>query len=252
MLWCCDFEMKLRYPNHMRPIKPKSRKPLTPSKKHLTTSKVPKAGIGECALLKAVTVTKTGAFMDCGLERDLLVPVSQQLSPITEGQSYVVHIFLDPQQNVIGSTKLHNFLDERAKDMAPGEKVELMIVNDSELGYKAVINGTHLGLLYKGEVFRSLHPGDKATGFIKAIRDDRKIDLSLQRQDQQSRDELTDRILAFLEANGGSSTLTDYSPPDAISKQYGVSKGNYKKALGKLYKQRKISLAKDEISLIPK
>jgi len=188
--------------------------------------------------------------MDCGLERDLLVPVSQQLSPITEGQSYVVYIFLDPQQNVIGSTKLHNFLDERAKDMAPGERVELLIVNDSELGYKAVINGTHLGLLYKGEVFRSLRPGDKTTGFIKAIRDDRKIDLSLQTQDQQSREELTDRILAFLEANGGTSTLTDYSPPDAISKQYGVSKGNYKKALGKLYKQRKISLAKDKITLI--
>jgi predicted RNA-binding protein (virulence factor B family) len=200
--------------------------------------------------MKAVTVTKTAAFMDCGLERDLLVPVSQQLTPIEADQSYVVYVFLDPQKNVIGSTKLHKFLDERAKDMAAGEQVDLLIVNETDLGYKAVINGTHLGLLYKGEVFRELRPGDNTRGFIKAIRDDRKIDLSLQRQNQASREELSDRILAFLESNGGSSSLTDYSPPAAIYKQYGVSKGNYKKALGKLYKQRRISLAEDKITLL--
>jgi predicted RNA-binding protein (virulence factor B family) len=210
----------------------------------------PKAQVGECALLKAVTITKAGAFMDCGLERDLLVPVSQLLSPMLEGQSYVVYLFLDPQQNIIGSTKLHNFLDERAKNMAPDQKVDLLIVNETELGYKAVVNGTHLGLLYKDEVFRSLRPGDKTSGYIKAIRDDRKIDLSLQKQDQASRDELTDRILTFLEASGGTSSLTDYSPPDEIYKQYGVSKGNYKKALGKLYKQRLITVEKDKITLV--
>jgi len=210
----------------------------------------PKAHLGECALLEAVTVTKTGAFMDCGLERDLLVPVSQQLGSMVEGQSYVVYLFLDPQKQVIGSTKLHNFLDERAKNMAAGEQVDLMVVNETQLGYKAIINGTHLGLLYKDEVFRTLKPGDKTVGYIKSIRPDRKIDLCLQRQNQQSRDDLTDRILAFLEANGGTSALTDYSPPDAIYKQYGVSKGNYKKALGKLYKLRRISLAKDKITLL--
>jgi len=227
----------------MRPRKPKRR--------HSGPGKgKPKAQLGECALLKAVTVTKTGAFMDCGLERDLLVPISQQLTPMVEGQSYVVYLFLDPQKNVIGSTKLHNFLDERAKNMAPGEQVDLLIVSESELGFKAVVNGTHLGLLYKDEVFRPLRPGVKTKGYIKAIRDDRKIDLCLQKNDQQAREELTDRILAFLEANGGYSTLTDYSPPEAIYKQYGVSKGNYKKALGKLYKQRRISLSKDRISLL--
>lgn len=233
----------------MRPSKPKRRKPAHGGHKPKGRSK-PKAQIGECALLKAVTVTKTGAFMDCGLERDLLVPISQQLTPMVEGQSYVVYVFLDPNQNVIGSTKLHNFLDERAKNMAPGEQVDLLIVNESELGFKAVINGTHLGLLYKGEVFRPLRPGMKTKGFIKAIRDDRKIDLTLQKQNQQTRDELTERILAFLKANGGTSTLTDYSPPEAIYKQYGVSKGNYKKALGKLYKQRLISLEKDRVTLL--
>lgn len=212
------------------------------------TQEKPKAG--ECAFLKAVTVTKTGAFMDRGEEKDLLVPISQQLTPIVEGRSYVVYQYLDPQQKIIGSTKLHNFLDERAKDMAPGEEVDLLIVGETGLGYKAVVNGTHLGLLYKGEVFKTLRPGDKTKGYIKAIRGDRKIDLALQRQTRKSREDLADRILAFLKANDGTSTLTDYSPPEAIYKQYGVSKGNYKKALGALYKQRLISVSKDKIMLL--
>ena len=210
----------------------------------------PFAQVGECAFLKAITVTRAGAFMDCGLERDLLVPVSQQLSPMKEGNSYVVYLFLDPKQQIIGSTKLHNFLDERAKNMTPGEQVDLLIVNQSDMGYKAVINGTHLGLLYKGEVFQPLKPGDKTKGYIKVIRDDRKIDLSMQQHNQQTRNDLTDRILTFLKANSGTSNLTDYSPPDVIYKQYRVSKGNYKKALGKLYKQRLISVSKDKITLL--
>lgn len=210
----------------------------------------PKAQVGECALLRAVTVTRTGAFMDCGLERDLLVPVSQQLTPMVEGRSYVVYLYLDPKQNVIGTTKLHKFLDEYAGNLKPGEAVDLLIVSESELGYKAVVNGSHLGLLYKGEVFRPLRPGDKTAGFIKAIRDDGKIDLCLQKQNRQARDELSERIVAFLESSGGVSTLTDYSAPELIYEQFGVSKKNYKKALGRLYKERRISLAKDRITLL--
>jgi hypothetical protein len=188
--------------------------------------------------------------MDAGLERDLLVPVSQQLKPMKAGHAYVVYLYLDPKQQLIGSTKLYRFLDERAKDMAAGQKVDLLIVGETDIGYKAVVNGTHLGLLYKDEVFSKLKPGDRTAGYIKAIREDRKIDLSLQRQTRQAREELTERILAFLAASGGSSTLTDYSPPEDIYKQYGVSKGNYKKALGKLYKTRKISISKDKITIL--
>ena len=209
-----------------------------------------KARVGECALLKAVTVTRTGAFMDCGLERDLLVPVSQQLTPMVEGRSYVVYLYLDPKQQVIGTTKLHKFLDEHAGNLKPGEAVDLLIVSESGMGYKAVVNGTHLGLLYKGEVFRPLRPGDKTPGFVKAIRDDGKIDLCLQKQNRQARDELSERIIAFLEASGGVSTLTDYSAPELIYAQFGVSKKNYKKALGRLYKERRISLAKDRVTLL--
>jgi predicted RNA-binding protein (virulence factor B family) len=234
---------KVRYPDRMHTSKPKTAA-------STAKQKTPKAQVGECALLKAITVTKAGAFMDCGLERDLLVPVSQQLTPIKEGGHYMVYLFLDPAEQIIGSTKLHNFLDERAKNMAPGEEVDLLIVGPTDLGYKAVINGTHLGLLYMGEVFQTLKPGDRTKGFIKAVRDDRKIDLSLQQHNQKSRDELSNRILEFLKAHGGTSTLTDYSPPDAIYKQYRVSKGSYKKALGKLYKERLITMTKDKVTLV--
>jgi predicted RNA-binding protein (virulence factor B family) len=205
---------------------------------------------GECALLKAVTVTKAGAFMAWKDDQDLLVPISQQVSPMAEGRSYVVYLYLDPQQQVIGSSKLYKFFDERAKNMAPGDEVDLLIVGSTDLGFKALINGTHLGLLYQDEVFQTLLPGDEVRGYIKAIRDDNKIDLGMRRQNQQSRDELTDRILNFLEKNSGTSTLTDYSPPDAIYKQYRVSKGNYKKALGALYKKRLISVSKEKIMLL--
>jgi len=218
--------------------------------KAVSGGELPAIRAGECALLKAVTVTRSGAFMACGLERDLLVPVSQQLTPMVKGRYYVVYAYLDPQNNLIGSTKLHKFLDEHANGLKPGEAVDLMIVGESDLGYKAVVNGTHLGLLYKGEVFTTLKPGDRTRGFIKAVRDDRKIDLCLQKQDRQTRDELSDRIIAFLESSGGVSTLTDYSPPELIYQQFGVSKKNYKKALGKLYKERRISLAKDRVTLL--
>lgn len=206
--------------------------------------------IGDCALLKAVTVTRSGAFMDAGLERDLLVPVSQQLTPMVKGRHYVVYVYLDPHNNIIGSTKLHKFLNEQADGLKVGEAVDLMIVSESEMGYKAVVNGTHLGLIYRGEVFTELKPGDRTRGFIKTIRDDRKIDLALQKHNQRTRDELSDRIIAFLIENGGVSTLTDYSPPELIYQQFGVSKKNYKKALGSLYKERRIQVEKDRVTLL--
>lgn len=208
-----------------------------------------KAVAGDCVFLETVTVTKTGAFMARGEESDLLVPVSQQLTPMVEGQSYVVYLYLDPDQRLIGSTKLHKFLDERARNMAPGQAVDLLIVNQSELGYKAVIDGTHLGLIYKDEVFQPLRAGDRTRGYIKTIRADNKIDLSLQRHSNEARSELEERILEHLESSGGSSSITDYSPPEMIYRQYKVSKKNYKRAIGALYKQRLISVSKEKITL---
>jgi predicted RNA-binding protein (virulence factor B family) len=211
----------------------------------------PIAQVGECALLRAVNITRAGAFMEWAPGKDLLVPISQQIAPMQKGKSYVVFIHEDPRKRTIGSSKLHNFLDEEATPLKIREKVDLMIVSETDLGYKAVINGSHLGLLFKSEVFQKLKPGDKTIGYIKAIREDRKINLALQLHTKNAQEELADRILAYLKENEGVSTLTDYSPPEAIYEQFGVSKGNYKKALGVLYKKRRISLAKDKIALLP-
>jgi predicted RNA-binding protein (virulence factor B family) len=217
----------------------------------VATCTTPTGQVGECVLLKAVHVTRAGAFMNWGIEKDLLVPISQQQTPMQENRSYVVYLLLDPQQRIIGSSKLHHYLEEHAESMAPGDELELLIVGKTDLGYKAVINGTHLGLLFKSEVLQPLRAGHTTRGYIKNIREDGKISLSLQSHNNKSRKELSARILAFLEAHGGVSTLTDYSPPEAIYKQYGVSKGNYKKALGALYKQRLIRVTKDKVTLLP-
>jgi len=211
----------------------------------------PNAQAGECALLRAVNITRAGVFMEWREGQDLLIPVSQQLAPMRKGQSYVVYLLLDPEGRMIGSTKLHRHLAEEATPLKLREKVDLMIVSETDLGYKAVINNTHLGLLFKSEVFQKFKPGDKTTGYIKSIREDRKINLSLKLHERSAQQDLADRILAYLKENEGVSALTDYSPPEAIYRQFGVSKGNYKKALGLLYKKRRISVGKDRITLLP-
>lgn len=208
------------------------------------------AQAGECTLLRAVNITRAGAFMEWLPGQDLLVPISQLLSPMQKGKFYVVYLLLDPQQRIIGSTKLHRYLAEDAAPLKLREQVKLMIVSETDLGYKAVINGTHLGLLFKNEVFQKFQPGDRTTGYIKAIRKDRKINLGLQLPQRSAQEDLCDRILAFLKEHDGVSTITDYSPPEEIYQQFAVSKGNYKKALGVLYKKRRISVAKDKITLL--
>lgn len=205
---------------------------------------------GECALLQAVNITRAGVFMAWREGRDLLIPVSQQQAPMRKGQSYVVYVMMDPDGKMIGSTKLHRYLSEDATPLKLREKVDLMIVGETDLGYKAVINNTHLGVLFKNEVFRTFKPGDTTTGYIKSIREDRRINLALELHERNSQDELADRIVRFLEDHNGESTLTDYSPPEAIYKQFGVSKGKYKKALGRLYKKRLITVDKDKITLM--
>ena len=205
---------------------------------------------GECALLRAVNVTRAGTFMAWREEQDLLEPISQQQTPMKKGQSYVVYVLKDTDGKMIGSTKLHRYLSEDATPLKPREKVGLMIVGKTPLGYKAIINDTHLGLLFKEEVFKPFEPGDRTVGYIKSIREDRKINLTLELHERSAQDVLADRIMEHLKASGGVSALTDYSPPQAIYKQFGVSKGKYKKALGRLYKKRLITVEKDKIALI--
>ena len=217
----------------------------------IATTEKPYVMVGECAYLKVVDVNQAGAFLDWGLPKDLLVPYSEQISPLKIGQSYTVLVYLDENTNRIAATqKLDTYLSEEAQYFKPEQAVDLLIFGKTELGYKAVINNTHIGLIYKNEVFQTLIHGEKLKGFIKTIREDRKIDLCLQLPGKDARDDLNTRILEHLKKNDGVSTLTDKSSPEDIYQCFAVSKKNYKKAIGKLYKKRLILIEEDKITLV--
>jgi len=217
----------------------------------LATTETPFVMVGECAYLKVVDVNQAGAFMDWGLPKDLLVPYGEQISPLKIGQSYTVLAYLDENTNRIAATqKLDSRLSEEAQYFKPGQAVDLLIFGKTELGYKAVIDNTHIGLIYRNEVFQTLTHGEKLKGFIKAIREDRKIDLCLQLPGKDAREDLKTRILNHLKKNDGESTLTDKSSPEDIYQCFAVSKKNYKKAIGTLYKKRLIRIEEDKIKLL--
>jgi uncharacterized protein len=219
----------------------------------IATTLTPKAMVGQCAFLEVKECNAVGAFLDWGLPKDLLVPFNEQHKPMEAGRSYVVNLFLDEHTSrITASSRLSLHLEERASGFKLQQAVDLIICGRSDLGFKAVIDHTHLGLVFRDDAPRTLLYGEKLSGYIKDIRDDRKIGLSLKPLVNNSviRDELTEIILAHLQENNGSSTLTDKSEPEEIFHQYRVSKGNYKNALSKLYKERKILIAKDKITLV--
>jgi predicted RNA-binding protein (virulence factor B family) len=217
----------------------------------IATTQTPLAQVDECAFLKVVSVNNVGAFLDWGIDKDILVPYSEQDFPMAEGVSYVVFVYFDDETGrVAASTRLRDFLFEEGKNFDPKQEVDLLICGRSDMGYKAVINGSHLGLIFKDEVFKPLRIGQRTKGFIKRVREDNKIDLCFQFHDDGARNDLAEQIIDDLEAHGGISTLTDKSSAQEISKRFNVSKNVYKKALGALYKQKRILLDKSKITLI--
>lgn len=217
----------------------------------IATTEQPLAQVDECAYLKVVDVNKVGAFLDMGLMKDLFVPYAEQETPMKVGESYVVHVYLDEHSGrIMASSKLDKFLIEESHYHKEGQAVDLLVYAESELGYKAVIGSTYQGLLFKNEVFQTLNIGDKLKGFIKEVRSDKKINLSLQLASEKTRGSLANQILHFIKEQGGTSALTDKSPPEAIYQQFKVSKKSYKKALGALYKRKLILIGKDKVSLV--
>ena len=217
----------------------------------IATTLQPRAQVGECAYLKVVSTNHYGAFLDWGLPKDLLVPFSEQQQKLQEGYSYTVFLFVDTEtQRIAASTRLEDWLALDANHFKPRQAVELLIYGKSDLGFKAVVDGTHLGQLYTNEVFRPLHYGERLKGYIKQLRPDGRIDLMLQLPSHIERDQLSEAIVEHLQKNGGVTQLTDQSPPDDIYQVFGVSKSNYKKALGKLYRERLITIDKHQITLL--
>lgn len=219
----------------------------------IATTETPLVQVGECACLEVVDTARPGAFLDWGLPKDLLVPLSEQEARMQKGEKYVVYTHLDERtESIIATSRLSKYLSELGHYFTVGQRVDLLIYGRSELGYKAVINHTHLGQLYENETFQALKVGDKVEAYIKLVRDDMKIDLSLQ-EPGKSRlvtDDLIANIVEHLRANGGSSEFSDKTPPELIYKEFQVSKAQFKRALGQLYKQKIIKLEPGKTSLL--
>ncbi len=221
--------------------------------KLLATTKRPYAIVGDFALLKVVSITPVGAFLDWGLKKDLLVPFSEQKEEMAEGRSYIVYVYRDEKTNrIVASSKVGRFLDKEPIELLEGQEVQLLICSQTEIGYKAIIDNSFLGVLYKNEVFQPLRKGLQLPGFIKKVRDDGKIDLCLQKPGPEKVADMTDKIIIALKAEDGFISITDKSPAEIIYSMFGVSKKTYKKAIGALYKKRLIDIESNGIRLIDK
>jgi predicted RNA-binding protein (virulence factor B family) len=215
-----------------------------------TTDK-PLAMVDEFANLRVVSVTGIGAFLDWGMPKDLFVPFREQKIKMHEGQLYLVRIYFDRTSGRLAATsKLDKFLDKVEAKFETGEKVDLMIGAKTDLGYKAIVNGTHWGVIFHNEVFTPLPRGSKIEGFIKQVREDGKIDLCLQKPGYEKVTDLTSVILDYIKQQGGFMPVTDKNPPEEIYALFGVSKKTYKKAIGALYKKRLISFENGGTKLI--
>lgn len=217
----------------------------------IATTETPKVMVGQCAYLKVVDVNKTGAFLDWGLPKDLLLPYAEQTNALRPGMNKVVYVYIDKaSERITASARLDKHLLEENTWLKPGQQVDLLFSGKSDLGFKAVINNTHLGLLHHSDVFQNIMIGLHKKGYIKSINPDNKINLTLHIPNQEQLSELAEKILADLQVNNGISNLTDKSTPEEIKARWKVSKGSYKKAIGALYKQRKIEILKDCIKLV--
>lgn len=220
----------------------------------IATTKRPLVQVGEAAYLKVKQQNNVGTFMDWGLPKDLLVPFNEQAWPMNEGRNVVIYCYLDENTNrIAGTTKFHRHLSEDGRNVyQEGDAVKGMVAVQTELGYKIILNNTHIGLLYKNEVFKPMRFGHELKVFIKQIREDGRIDLSIAASNQDVRDELEEKIMAYLKAHDGISRITDKSPPNVIYDTFYASKANFKRALGRLYKKRLVSLDKTQVRLLSK
>jgi len=216
----------------------------------VATTETPYAEAGEFACLEVIETNRFGAFLDWGLPKHLLVPFSEQKAKMIEGRSYLVYIFTDTKTNrVAASAKVGKFLSNDLPDYEQGDEVKLLIAEETETGYRAIVNGRHWGMLYKNQVVMSLSMGNKLTGFVNKVREDGKIDLLAEKPGYEKIDALSENILQALKDNNGFIALSDKSSPEMIQSMLGISKKNFKKAIGNLYKNRLIDFKSDGIKL---
>lgn len=220
----------------------------------VATTETPRAMVGDFAFLKVVSADRQrGAFLDWGLSKDLLLPRREQAQPVTAGQGVVVYVFLDLRQaRIVATTHLERHLNETAPFYAEGQRVELLITAQTALGYKAIVENAHAGLLYQSELSTALEIGQRCAGFVRQVRSDGKLDLGLDPAGYRRVAPLTQQIVAVLRAHGGRLECDDDSPPETIRATFQTSKKAFKQALGALYRERVIRFTKPGIQLVAK
>jgi predicted RNA-binding protein (virulence factor B family) len=218
----------------------------------VATTEKPRAMVGEFAYMQVISIhPQAGAFLDWGLAKDLLVPFREQEFPLRVGDWVVVYVALDAQSGrILASTRLNRHLNRDAPAYRDGQPVNLLITGKTPLGYNAIVENAHLGLLYKSQIAAALKIGQKLKGFVRTVRANGKIDLSLDAAGYKRVAPLTDLIVAALNMSGGKLAFDDDSPPAVIRQNFGVSKKAFKQALGKLYKTRRIAFTKPGIQLL--
>lgn len=218
----------------------------------ICTTLQPHAIVGEFAWMRVKSVSNAGAFLDWGLMKDLLVPHREQKAPMEEGRWYLVYVYLDQaSQRIVASARVNKFLDNVPPLYERNQEVELLVADSTDIGYKVIIDNLHWGLLYKSEVFSPLSKGEKVKGYIKEIREDDKIDVSLYAPGYDKIDGIAEKILETLKQNGEFLAVHDKSDAAEISALFGCSKKSFKKAVGSLYKRQLITLENAGIRLRP-
>ena len=210
----------------------------------VATTERPHAVVGQFALMRVNAVNAVGAFLDWGLvAKELLVPFREQRVRMQAGRSYIVYVYLDEATGrVVATAKLDKHLNGTRPRYYHRQKVDVLVVQRTELGFKVIVDNSHWGMVYQSETYRALNVGEHHMGFIKQVRPDGKIDVTLEKIEKMRVDDLSDRIMDYMKSNGGSMELNDKSDPKLIMDTFSCSKKDFKKALGQLYKQKLISL----------
>lgn len=219
----------------------------------IATTLRPFAQAGEFAYLQVASVNRVGAFLDWGLPKDLLVPFREQRSEMKQGYKYIVYIYADVEsRRLVASAKLNKFLDNTPVEYEYNQEVDLLVTQKTDLGWKVIVNSRHSGMIYDNEIFVPIQKGDRINGYVKHIRSDEKLDITLQKTgyDVEAMDALAKEIFEKLKASGGIIPLSDKSSAEEIAEIFGCSKKSYKKAIGSLYKAKLINITPKTIELI--
>lgn len=211
----------------------------------VATTEKPYATVGEFAYLSVKAVTDIGAFLDWGLQKDLLVPFNEQRVRMHRGGIYLVYVYLDKTTGrVVASAKIEKFLGNVYPDYKPGQAVDALVIEHSEIGYKVIVNNLHRGMIYSNEIFRPIELEENVRAYVKQVRPDGKIDLTLSDRADRRTSALAERIVEYL-GTPGAIPLSDKMPPEHIEMLFASSKKDFKKAVGHLYRERRIVIAED-------